>query len=343
MTRNKLIGLVTAGILATTMTGLAPAANAATLTGAGSTLVSQLMAKWTADYKATYGVQVNYGAVGSGAGISNITARSVDFGASDAPMTAAQAAACNNCILIPWGLSAIGITYNIPGIRVVTLSGPVIGNIYLGRVKFWDDASIKRLNPRTHLPHLAITPVFRSDGSGTTFGFTNYLSQVMPPWARIVGNATKVNFPVGVGGKGSAGVTAIVGSTVGSIGYVETSFAITHGLTVAGVLNKARKVIYPNLKNIAAAASSVRSVPAESVLETSGLSIVDPPASNKIAYPISTFTYAIVPQSSPQASLVTSFVNYAVTVGQAFGPVLDFQPLPKVVANYAIAQLGSIH
>jgi phosphate transport system substrate-binding protein len=327
--RIRLFALVIAGAIAGTTTGLTATANAAgggAITGAGSTLVAQLMASWTAGVQGADGIQVTYGAVGSGAGIAQISARTVDFGASDAPLSAGQAAACNGCVQMPWAMSALGIGFHLNGIRRLTLSGPVLASIYLGRITTWNDPAIAKLNKGVTLPAEKITPVFRSDGSGSTFAFTDYLDRVSRPWKAQVGSSTAVSFPTGVGAKGSAGVTAVVASTEGALGYIETSYLITHGLPGAAVVNAAGNAVYPNLSNIEAAGKSVTHVPANNELH-----IVNPPSKFKTAYPISTFTYVIVPKGSPKKSLLSPFIEYVTTKGQAYGPALDFPPIPKVV------------
>ncbi len=315
----------------------AASASAASLTGAGSTLVAPLMANWTQAFEQTEGIAVKYGAVGSGAGIAQITARTVDFGASDAPLTSEQASACNGCVQIPWALSATGLGFKLPGVRKLNLSGPVIAGIYTGKIKKWNDKRIKKLNPKAHLPGLKITPIFRSDGSGDTYVFTDYLSKVSPAWKRSVGYATSVGFPAGVGAKGNPGMTSTVTSTPGAIGYISASYLIAAGLPAAAVQNKAGKFEVPNLSNIASAGSVVKHLPSNNAI-----SIVDPPKQAKIAYPISTFTYAIVPHNAPQKGSLQRFLNYAVTKGQAFGAALDFPPLPKVVLSAAEKSIGSL-
>jgi phosphate transport system substrate-binding protein len=302
------------------------AASAYSLTGAGSTLVAPLEAYWASDFNHRYGDSVTYSAVGSGTGIAQITARTVDFGASDAPLTSSQAAACKECIQIPWALTATGISYNIAGIHSLRLTGPVLAEIYLGQITNWDSPVIAKLNKGVHLPNLAITPVYRSDGSGDTYAFTDYLSRISPTWKSKVGNSTSVSFPVGVGGKGNAGVSAVVSSTSGAIAYISASYIIAQGLPAAALQNAAGKYEYPNLAPIEAAASIVKSVPANNEMH-----IVDPPKSDKLAYPLSTFTYCIVPKGAPQASALASWVYYAMTLGQSFGASLDFAPIPKVV------------
>jgi phosphate transport system substrate-binding protein len=326
--------------------GVSPAAAgaAATLTGAGSTLVAPLESAWGIDFERRYGDTVTYGSVGSGAGISQITARTVDFGASDAPLTSAQAAACKagsspaeECIQIPWALGGIGISFNLPGIHGLHLTGPVIAAIYLGQITNWDAPQIKKLNKGVKLPNLKITPAFRSDGSGTTYGFTDYMSRISSTWKSSVGNATTVSFPTGVGGKGNAGVTAVVQSTVGAIGYIEVSYIIAHGLSAAGVENAGGKFVLPNLKNIEAAGNTVKHVPANNEMH-----IVDPPKKYPLAYPISTFTYCIVPLGSAKKELLASWIFYAITRGQAFGPPLDFVPIPKIVFNAANKSINEL-
>lgn len=339
MIRNRLLGLFiavagTVGGMATVATASAPAAG---ITGAGSTLVAPLMANWINGFEIKEGIPVKYGAVGSGAGIAQITARTVDFGASDAPLTPEQAAACNGCVQIPWGLSAVGIGFNIPGVKKLNLTGPLLAQIYFGKITKWNDPKIRKVNPKAHLPGLTITPIFRSDGSGTTYGFVRYLSKISPAWRNEVGYATTVRFPTGVGAKGNAGVTSTVTKTPGSIGYIEASYIIAAGLGAAAIQNKAGNYEYPNLKNIEAAGAVVKSVPANNEL-----TISNPPKSAKLAYPISTFTYAIVPHNAPQKGFVQQFVKYCATIGQKYGPALDFAPLPKVVTQAALSSIASL-
>lgn len=337
MNRIRLLGVAITAVLV--MATGAASASAAGLTGAGSTLVAPLMANWINGFEIKEGIPVKYGSVGSGAGISQITARTVDFGASDAPLTPEQAAACNGCVQIPWGLSAVGIGYNLPGVKkgALKLSGPVLASIYFGKITKWNDPKIKKLNPGLKLPGLTITPVFRTDGSGTTYAFVRYLSKISPAWRSSVGYATSVQFPTGVGGKGNAGVTSVVTKTPGAIGYIEASYIIAAGLGAAGVENKAGNFEYPNLKNIEAAAAVVKSVP-----PNNELTISDPPKKASTAYPISTFTYAIVPHNAPQKAFVQQFVKYCVTIGQKYGAALDFAPLPSVVKSASLKSIATL-
>jgi phosphate transport system substrate-binding protein len=336
--RNRLLGLFVA-IIGTVacMATVATASASAALTGAGSTLVAPLMANWINGFEIKEGIPVKYGAVGSGAGIAQITARTVDFGASDAPLTPEQASACNGCVHIPWGLSATGIGFNVPGIKKLNLSGSVLAGIYFGRITKWNDPKIKKLNPKSKLPGLTITPVFRSDGSGDTYTFTNYLSKVSSAWKNEVGFATTVGFKAGVGAKGNSGITATVVKTPGAIGYISASYLIAAGLGAAAIQNKAGNYELPNLKNIESAASVVTSVPSSNTLN-----ITNPPKKATTAYPISTFTYAIIPHNAPQKGFLQAFARYCVTIGQKYGAALDFAPLPTVVKKAALNAIASL-
>ena len=326
MNRKWLLGVSVAAVVATTGTGLTASAFADSLTGAGSTLMAPLMARWTQDFQARTGTQVTYGAVGSGAGIAQITARTVDFGASDAPLTGPQRGACNRCYQIPWALTATGIAFHLNGIRVLKLTGPVLAQIYLGQITNWSDPRITRLNKGVSLPNLKITPAFRSDGSGDTYAFTDYLSHVSKTWKSRVGFATSVSFPTGVGAKGNDGLTAVVSSTNGALSYISASYIIAHGLGAAALQNAAGRFEYPNLKNIEAAAQAFKKVG-----RFNEMHIVNPPKRAKSAYPLSTYSYVIVPQTSPKKALLKQFILYAMGTGQKFGAALDFAPIPKNV------------
>lgn len=340
MIRNRLlVFLLAATGTVGGMAAVTTAAASADLTGAGSSLVAPLMGNWINGFQAhTNGsVKVTYASVGSGAGIAQITARTVDFGASDAPLTPEQASACNGCVQIPWALTATGIAYHLDGVRKLRLSGPVLAGIYMGTITKWNNPKIKKLNPKVHLPGTAITPVFRSDGSGDTYAFTNYLSKVSSTWRHSYGYATSVGFKVGVGGKGNSGETSIVQSTNGSISYISASYIIAAGLKAAALENAAGNFTYPNLENIAEAAMMVKRVPGNNELH-----IVDPPAKFRNAYPLSTFTYCIAPHGAPQKSVLSQFILYAMTTGQKYGPALDFASLPKVVLKAARRTLAGL-
>lgn len=298
-----------------------------TLVGAGSTLVAPLAAKWSADYAQRTGVTVTYGAIGSGGGIAQITGRTVDFGASDAPLTADQANACKGCLQVPWALAATLVSYHVSGApNRLKLSGPVLARIFLGKVKRWNDPAIAQLNPGVKLPDTAVTPVYRSDGSGDTYAFTDFLSKVSAQWKHGPGVSTQVSFPTGIGGKGNDGVAAAVQQNDGAIGYLAISYVFSNHLDYALVQNAAGKFPVPAIASISAAAKSVTTIPPDNAI-----SITDPPASASGAYPVSTFTYAIVPKNSPKAKALRAFLAYAVTDGQTFGRPLQFAPLPSQV------------
>jgi phosphate transport system substrate-binding protein len=325
--RSKVTHLAAAALAVGAAAGFtAVSASAATtsLIGAGSTLVQPLVQDWASTFNDKYGISITYSGVGSGTGIQDITNGTVDFGASDAPLPAGT---CTACIQIPWALSATGVGYNISGVgNKLHLSGSVLAGIYLGQITTWDSPQIKALNKGVNLPNLKITPIYRSDGSGDTYAFTNFLSSVSSSFASKVGKGTSVSFPAGEGGKGNSGVTADLEATNGSIAYIAVSYLIAHSIPAVGVRNAAGKFEYPNLKNIENAAQTVKSVPA-----SHALSIVNPPKKAKIAYPISTFTYVIVKPGSPNAAALKQFIDYAIGAGQSYGASLDFAPLPKVV------------
>ncbi len=336
--RNSRFGLAIALAVTSAVVSLPSAAAAASLTGAGSTLIAPLEKQWAAAEQGN-GINVTYGAVGSGTGIADITSRTVDFGASDAPLTPSQASACNGCVQIPWALTATGIAFHIAGVSRLYLSPQVLAQIYLGQITNWDAPQIKKLNKGETLPNLAITPVYRTDGSGDTYAFTDLLSRISPTWASKVGNATSVSFPTGAGGKGNAGVSAVVASTNGSVAYIAASYIAGNGLDAAALENNAGKFIYPNLSNIAAAASAFPTVPANNEMH-----IVNPPKKFKNAYPLSTYTYVIVPTNAGgNASTLTSFISYAINAGQSLGPQLDFQPIPKQILAADTSTLQQIH
>ena len=347
MQRKKLCCLAVAGAFgcmgAMSSTALASGA----LTGEGSTLVAPLEAEWAQGWQSKNpGDSVTYNPVGSGTGIADISGqhgvgRLGDFGASDAPLNPTQAANCSGCLQIPWALSATGVGYNLPGVHGLHLTGSVIAQMYLGQITNWNSPAIKKLNKGKNLPNKKITPVFRTDGSGDTYAFTNYLSKVSGSFKSRVGFGTAVSFPTSdgaVGGKGNLGVTTALNNTSGAIAYIAVSYLIAHGVPAVAVQNAAGRYEYPNLNNIENAAASVKHVPSSNTL-----SIVDPPKKQKIAYPISTFTYAIVPSNASQGGLLQSFINYALGAGQSFGPRLDFAKIPKVVLNAAKATVNRIH
>jgi len=268
-----------------------------TISGAGSTFVSPLVSTWTPAVGSAFGYNLQYSPVGSGAGIAAISNRQVDFGASDAPLTPDQASACKGCVQIPWALSATSVAYNVPGAPThLNLDGRTISRIFLGQITNWNDPEIAALNKGANLPNLKITPVFRSDGSGTSFNFTDYLSSVNAEWKNKIGISTQPAFPAGVGARGSGGVAGVVTRTQGAITYVDVAFALNNHIRFAAVRNAAGKFLFPSLRRINAAADAFKKVPSNNEMH-----IVNPPKKAKKAYPMSTFTYVIVPVASPNA------------------------------------------
>jgi phosphate transport system substrate-binding protein len=319
--------LVTALVATTAALAGGSAKKAGVLSGAGATFPFPLISQWQKDYESKTGTKINYNPIGSGGGIAAITARTVDFGASDAPLTPDQFASCKGCVQIPWVLSATSVLYNLPGVaNNLRLTGPIVANIYLGHITQWNDSRIAKINPGVNLPSTKITVVWRSDGSGTTYNFTDYLSSVSPEFKSKVGNSTQVNFPVGVGGRGSSGVAGVVKNTAGGIGYADIAYALANHIQFARILNRDGKFVTPGLRAIAAAGSLVKRVPANNEMH-----IVNPPRGNPLAYPICTFSYVLLPLKTDKAPELRKFVFYALTQGQKLGPKLLFVPIPKVV------------
>jgi len=343
---SKRIQIVVAAFLAALVAAAAATAksNDTTLTGAGSTFVFPLVSTWSPAVGSAFGYTVNYSPIGSGGGIAAVTSRTVDFGASDAPLTPDQAGACKSCVQIPWALSATSIAYNVPGAPThLHLSGKVLADIFLGKITSWNDGAIQKLNKGSNLPNLKITPVFRSDGSGTTFNFADYLSTVSPEWKSKVGKGTQVSFPGGVGARGSSGVTGVVQRTEGAVTYVDVAYALKNKIRFAAIQNAAGKYTYPGLRAISEAANGVT---LKSLGADNAGSIVNPSKKYAKAYPICTFTYVIVPTQSKHAAELRKFVFWAVTQGQKpqYTAKLLFVPLPKaalVAAERTIKKIGS--
>jgi phosphate transport system substrate-binding protein len=309
------------------------------LVGAGSTLVAPLMSKWQSDYASKTEETVTYGAIGSGGGIDQITSRTVDFGASDAPLTPEQFEEANGVVQIPWALSGTVPAYNVSGApKNLKLSGEVLAGIYLGKITAWDDPAIAKLNPGAGLPSTKITPVYRSDGSGDTYAFTNYLSTISPEFKSTVGTSTTVKFPTGVGAEKNDGVSAAISQTDGAIGYVGLAYALSNELSMPLVENSAGSFPEPGVESVEAAADAVSKVGPNNEISLAGL-----PSTAEGAYPISTYTYVIVPLETEKADALQKFITYAIGPGQEYGPDLDFAPLPKQVVaadKKAIAKIG---
>jgi phosphate transport system substrate-binding protein len=322
---------------AITAPGAASAASS-TLTGSGSTLIAPLEAEWAAAFGVFQSASITYSPIGSSAGITAVSSGQVDFGASEAPLTPAQTTACHGCYQIPWALTGVGISYHINSIgSALRLTGAVLAEIYQGQIKRWNDARIQSLNPRVTLPALSITPIYRAPGSGDTYVFTSYLASASSAWRSSVGSGATVTFPTGRAGGDNAGVIALLQSINGSIAYAAASYLIANKLPAAAIKNSAGNFEAPNLTNIEAAAASVKHVPSNDVV-----GIVNPPRTYRTAYPISTFSYVVVPPRGPHATLLKSWIDYALGAGQAFGPSLDFATIPSVVLSASRATAAKL-
>ncbi len=305
-------------------------AGSQSITGAGSTWVYPLVAKWAAVYEKKTGIQVNYQSIGSGGGIAQIKAGTVAFGASDMPLTP-EVLATNHLIQFPTAIAGEDMIVNIPGIKPgeLILNGPVVADIYLGKIKKWNDPAIQALNKGLALPDMDITVVHRSDGSGTTFTFANYLSKLSPEWASKVGANTSIAWPVGVGGKGNEGVAGFVKQIRGSIGYVEYAYILENHLSYARMYNAAGKLVSPSLKGFQAAAAHIDFTKAKDFY----VILTDQPGDD--TWPISGCTWQILRTDAPKASneMVTNFFLWGFNHGQEMARSIAFGPLPPNTVN----------
>ena len=328
-------------VAALSVSGAQARSSAGELKGAGATFPAPLIAVWQQRYEAAKDVKITYNPIGSGGGITAITNKTVDFGASDAPLTQDQFSACKGCVQLPWVLSATAVMYNIPGApNNLRITGAIIADIYLGRITKWNDPKIQRINRGFTLPNQTITPVYRSDSSGTTYNFTSYLNTAKPEWKSRIGKGTTVNWPAGVGARGSSGVSGVISRTEGAIGYADIAYALKNKLKFFSVRNRAGNFARPGLVGIKAAAQADRKFS-----PTNELSIVNPPPGKRFkkAYPICTYSYVLLRIQSEQAALLKPFVTWALTSGQAYGPALVFQPVPKYVVDRGKAKLRRVH
>lgn len=300
------------------------------ITGAGSTWVYPLVAKWAAVYQQKKGIAVNYQAIGSGGGIQQIKAGTVAFGASDMPLTP-EVLHQNHLIQFPTAIAGEDLVYNLPGIKAgeLILSGPVVADIYMAKITKWNDPAIKQLNPGLDLPDMAISVVHRSDGSGTTFTFANYLSKVSPEWKTQVGANTSIAWPTGLGGKGNQGVASYVQRIQGSIGYVEYAYILENHMQWSRMINSAGKIVSPTLTGFQAAAAHVDffKVPDFYAIFT------DQPGAQ--SWPISGCTWQILRTSAPKSvnEQVTRFFLWGFEHGQDMAKSIAFGPLPPSVVH----------
>ena len=308
-----------------------PAVAQTTLNGAGATFPYPMYSKWFSEYhKAHSDVQINYQSIGSGGGIRQVLAGTVDFGASDGPMSDEQLAQSKTKILhVPTVLGAVVPAYNIPGVTgEIKFTPQALAGIYLGKITSWNDSALTSVNPGVNLPNAPIVVVHRSDGSGTTFIFTDYLSKVSPDWKGQVGAGTSVKWPVGLGGKGNEGVAGMVRQMQGAIGYIELIYAVQNNIAYGSVKNAAGNFTKASLEGVTAAAASVKSMPADF-----RVSITNAPG--KDAYPISSFTWLLIPAQSKdpaKGKILADFLNWMVDSGQKMTAELSYAPLPASVA-----------
>jgi phosphate transport system substrate-binding protein len=323
--RTAILSLFLAGSLA----GASYAADSLLINGAGATFPFPLYSKWFSDYNKLHAdLKFNYQSIGSGGGIKQITERTVDFGASDAPLSDEQLAKAAGLVHIPTVMGAVVVTYNLPGTPAIKLSPDALAAIYLGKIQKWNDPALASINPGVKLPDTAIAVVHRSDGSGTSAIFTDYLSKVSPEWSTKVGHATSVKWPTGLGGKGNEGVTGLVKQTPGAIGYVELAYAKQNKLPTASLKNHDGNFVEPTIASTSSAASGV-DVPADY-----RVSITD--AKGKDAYPIASFTYILVykdQKDAPKGEALVKFLWWAIHDGQKAAPALDYAPLPATVVK----------
>jgi phosphate transport system substrate-binding protein len=314
------------------------AAQVKTLNGAGATFPYPIYSKWFDEYhKVKPDLQINYQSIGSGGGIRQVTERTVDFGASDGPMTAQQQFKVDGKILhIPTVLGAVVPAYNLKGIEDLKLSGPLLADIFLGKLTRWTDPALAKLNPGVAFPDAVITVVHRSDGSGTTFCFVDYLSKVSAEWKSKVGVATAVKWPVGLGGKGNEGVAGLVKLTPNSIGYVELIYAKQNDIAYASVQNKAGKFVRAAIESVTAAAAGVK------MPKDYKVSITD--AEGEAAYPISTFTWLLIYEKNTgdKGAVLKDFLKWMLKEGQAMASALGYAPLPASVNEMVSKTIESI-
>ncbi|HEU5184859.1 MAG TPA: phosphate ABC transporter substrate-binding protein PstS [Gemmatimonadaceae bacterium] len=314
------------------------------LTGAGATFPYPIYSKWFSDYAARTGVKINYQSIGSGGGIRQLAEGTVDFGATDSPMKDTEMASAKGgpILHVPTVMGAVVATYNVPGVsQPLKLTGEVLADIFLGRIRQWDDARLAALNPELTLPNREILVIHRSDGSGTTYIFTDYLSAVSPGWKSGPGTGKEVQWPAGLGAKGNEGVAGQVKQTPGSIGYVELAYAKQNGLPFASMRNAAGEYVQPTIESVTAAAAGV----AQQLPENTDyrISIVNAPG--KGAYPIASFTWIILYQNQPDAEKgqkLIDFLRWALRDGGASAAALDYAPLPTEMVTRLEQRLGTV-
>lgn len=336
----KKAGLLVPGLLILVMMIFVGTVQAQKITGAGATFPYPIYSKWFSEYSAAHpGVEINYQSIGSGGGIRQVTSGTVDFGATDGPATDDQLAQSKTKLIhIPTVLGAVVPIFNVPGINDLRLGGDVLADIYLGKITNWNDGRIQKDNPSVKLPDHKIVVVHRSDGSGTTYIWTDYLGKVSKDWANGPGKGTSPNWPTGVGGKGNEGVAGLVRLTPGSIGYVELIYAVQNKISFGEVKNAAGNWIRASIEGVTEAAASIKQLPADY-----RVSITNAPGAK--AYPISSFTWLLVPLKSPdpaKGKVIKDMLNWIITSGEKEAPALSYAPLPANVAEKVLKTVYSL-
>ena len=319
-----------------------PVVGQTTLNGAGATFPNPMYSKWFSEYgKSHSGTQINYQPIGSGGGIRQVTAGTVDFGASDMPMTDKQLQDAKFKILnIPTVLGAVVPAYNIPGVSgEIKFTPDALAGIFLGKISKWNDKALASANPGINFPDANIIVVHRSDGSGTSFIWTDYLSKVSPEWKSQVGSDTSVKWPIGMGGKGNEGVAGLIRQLSGSIGYVELIYAVQNKIPYGTIRNSSGVFVKASLESVTAAAASAPKMPADF-----RVSITNAPG--KDAYPISSFTWLLIPEQSKDSAkgkILNDFLSWMVTDGQQMTAALSYAPLPDNVVAKVKDAIKQVH
>jgi phosphate transport system substrate-binding protein len=339
----KTVRSIAVALSASALFSVVAAAQSVDLTGAGATFPYPIYSKWFADYAQNTGVKINYQSIGSGGGIRQLSEQTVDFGATDGPMSDTELAAAKGGAVLhfPTVMGAVVITYNVPGVvRPLNLSGDAIADIFAGKITKWNDARIVAQNRGVPLPNSDILVVHRSDGSGTTYIFSDYLSAVSPSWSSSLGKAKEIKWPVGLGGKGNEGVAGQVKQTPGSIGYVELAYAKQNGLPYANVRNVAGRYVMPSIASVTAAAANIK-LPKDTDYR---VSIVNAPG--KDSYPISSMTWLLVYQNQTdkvKGTKLVNFLRWAYKNGEKSAASLDYAPLPSAMVAQLQNRLKTIN
>ncbi|MFZ0511118.1 MAG: phosphate ABC transporter substrate-binding protein PstS [Candidatus Nitrosopolaris sp.] len=350
MRNQRLLGLIVVALLSTTIISVSAsqksfAQSQVTLNGAGATFPFPLIDTWRVAYQKVHpNVNINYQSIGSGGGVKQFTAKTVDFGASDAPLTAEERQAAPGAVQIPETIGSVIVAYNVPGIptKVLKFTGPVLADIFMGKITKWNDPEIQALNPGVSLPASNIVVVHRSDGSGTTYVWTSYLSNASPSWNQTVGASKSVPWPTGIGAPGNEGVANAIKGSPNTIGYVELNYALTTGIPYALIKNAAGNFIAPSLSSTRAAVANstiANSLPAGDQSWTK-VQMLNSPGAN--TYPIATFTYLLLPKDlstnpdldQTKAKALVGFISWAITDGQKVAANLGYVPLPAAVVKH---------